>query len=176
MSLYLRGKLVVLTNDLDASYASEIADMANDRLVRDMLASETFPHPFTVEDALAFFDKNRSIDNEMFAEDFIILYGGKPAGIIGISNISWRHRSAHVGYWVGRKYWNRGIASEALELIARHSAEIGLHRLYTNVLDHNLASARVLQKNGFMLEGTQKDAFMTDDGFRSMLRFARILE
>ena len=176
MPVRLSDNIVELTDDLSASYAADISAMANDTQVRDMLASDTFPYPFTVEDALAFFDRNRVIDGEMFAQDFIIIYDGTPAGIIGISNVSWKHRSAHVGYWVGRKYWNRGVASDALSIIIQHCSTIGLHRIYTKVLDHNPASAKVLTKNGFNLEGIQRDSYRSGDRYHSMLLFARILQ
>ncbi len=176
MPVRLSGNIVELTDDLSASYAADISALANDRQVRDMLASDTFPHPFTMEDALAFFDRNRVIDGEMFAQDFIILCDGAPAGIIGISNVSWKHRSAHVGYWVGRKYWNHGVASDALGLLVQHCSAIGLHRLYTKVLDHNPASAKVLTKNGFHLEGIQKDSYNSGDRYHSMLLFGKILQ
>ena len=53
-----------------------------------------------------------------------------------------------VGYWIGREFWGQGVASRAL------SALLILVRdrpLYGYVVRHNLASLRVLQKNGFAI-------------------------
>ena len=53
-----------------------------------------------------------------------------------------------VGYWIGRDFWGQGVASRAL------SALLILVRdrpLYGYVVRHNLASLRVLQKNGFAI-------------------------
>ncbi|HTV23277.1 MAG TPA: GNAT family N-acetyltransferase [Polyangiaceae bacterium] len=51
-----------------------------------------------------------------------------------------------VGYWIGREYWGRGIATAALSEFAR---EESTRPLYAYVAAHNLGSMRVLQKCGF---------------------------
>lgn len=53
-----------------------------------------------------------------------------------------------VGYWLGREFWGRGIGSEALRLFAAEMAE---RPLYAIVLQSNVRSIRVLEKNGFVL-------------------------
>jgi RimJ/RimL family protein N-acetyltransferase len=56
-----------------------------------------------------------------------------------------------LGYWVGERFWGRGIASQALALFV---AEHELRRpLCAFVVLHNLASMRVLEKNGFVRVG-----------------------
>ena len=54
-----------------------------------------------------------------------------------------------VGYWLGREFWGRGIASRALKLIL---TEISVRPLYARVATSNVASVRVLQKCGFVVE------------------------
>ncbi len=68
------------------------------------------------------------------------------------------HRNGvrEVGYWLGRAHWGKGIASVAL---ARFLT-IELRRpLFGGVVQHNPASVRVLEKNGFRLEG-EEDGFL----------------
>ncbi len=51
-----------------------------------------------------------------------------------------------IGYWIGRAFWGRGVATEAL------SAFLCLEQtrpLHAGVAKHNVASIRVLQKCGF---------------------------
>jgi RimJ/RimL family protein N-acetyltransferase len=52
-----------------------------------------------------------------------------------------------VGYWIGREFWGRGVASEALRQFV---AEIEERPLYAYVAVTNVASARVLEKAGFI--------------------------
>ena len=55
----------------------------------------------------------------------------------------------HVGYWVDRAFWGRGIASRALHLLLR---EVVGRPLHATVATRNGASLRVLRKCGFVVE------------------------
>lgn len=74
-----------------------------------------------------------------------ILEGDEVAGNIGSFE---RDGLRQVGYWLGRAFWGRGIATRALALFL---AEVHTARpLYAYVVKHNVGSIRVLQKNGFV--------------------------
>ena len=61
-----------------------------------------------------------------------------------------------VGYWLGREYWGKGIASTALELFLQVVTE---RPLYGVTASSNPGSARVLEKCGFeLLESTDKES------------------
>jgi len=66
--------------------------------------------------------------------------------------------TAEIGYWIGEPYWGKGIATIAVaqivQQIRKQSPEIV--RIYAEIFDHNIASMRVLEKNGFTLESTRK--------------------
>ncbi|MDY3562186.1 GNAT family N-acetyltransferase [Gemmata sp. JC673] len=55
----------------------------------------------------------------------------------------------HVGYWIDKPYWGKGIASRALHLLLR---EVARRPLVASVATGNGASLRVLQKHGFVIE------------------------
>ena len=58
-----------------------------------------------------------------------------------------------VGYWIGRQFWGRGVATRAL------AALLGLAEarpLYAHVAKHNIASRRVLEKCGFSVIGEDR--------------------
>jgi RimJ/RimL family protein N-acetyltransferase len=62
-----------------------------------------------------------------------------------------------VGYWLGKEYWGRGIASAALLLYLEEET----HRpLLASVAEHNVGSRRVLEKAGFELVSSE----VVDDG------------
>lgn len=60
----------------------------------------------------------------------------------------------HVGYWIDRAYWGKGIASRALRLLLR---EVAKRPLTATAATSNGASLRVLQKCGFVVEQTRRD-------------------
>jgi RimJ/RimL family protein N-acetyltransferase len=64
-----------------------------------------------------------------------------------------------VGYWIGRSYWGRGIATRAL---AKFLAIVSARPLYALVAKHNLGSIRVLEKCGFKVCGEEKGPVLPD--------------
>ena len=53
-----------------------------------------------------------------------------------------------VGYWIGRDYWGRGVATQMLAMFILRVADRPLHAY---VVKHNVASIRVLEKCGFTI-------------------------
>lgn len=73
-----------------------------------------------------------------------IVSEGEVAGHIGCWEADGQR---FVGYWIGRRFWGRGLATQALaELIAM----VEERPLYAHVVASNVASIRVLEKNGFV--------------------------
>jgi RimJ/RimL family protein N-acetyltransferase len=86
----------------------------------------------------------------------IILADGSVAGQIG----AWTDGTERlVGYWIGREFWGRGIASAGLTLFLDYETT---RPLTACVAKHNLASIRVLQKAGFAPAG--EETFDLPDG------------
>jgi RimJ/RimL family protein N-acetyltransferase len=54
-----------------------------------------------------------------------------------------------LGYWIGRRYWGEGYATEAAQLAVSHARRLGATRLEAETFPENAASARVLEKLGF---------------------------
>jgi ribosomal-protein-alanine N-acetyltransferase len=76
-------------------------------------------------------------------------------GRIALSNVSrgaWQN--ATVGYFIDQAHQGRGYATEAVRWVLRWAFdELRLHRVQAGVMPRNVASARVLEKAGFRLEG-----------------------
>jgi RimJ/RimL family protein N-acetyltransferase len=85
-----------------------------------------------------------------------VLFEGRVAGKV----VSWGDPDEpEVGYWIGREFWGRGIATAALSAFL----EVETRRLLSAyVAGHNLASIRVLEKCGFTLAGD--DSWSHPDG------------
>lgn len=83
-----------------------------------------------------------------------ILLGDAVAGNIG----SWPQDGERlVGYWIGKAYWGKGVATEALRL---YLEVVTTRPLAAFVARHNIASRRVLEKNGFVLHHEEPDEFL----------------
>jgi ribosomal-protein-alanine N-acetyltransferase len=85
------------------------------------------------------------------AYPFVMTGGGRLVGAINLSNVvRGAFQSCNVGYWVAQQYNGRGFATDALALVCERAfGELGLHRIEAGTLLHNVASQRVIEKNGF---------------------------
>jgi RimJ/RimL family protein N-acetyltransferase len=142
--------------------AQRLAEIAGDFAVaRWMTAS--FPHPYTLEAAHAW---AANAARETPIDTFAIEVDGALAGGAGIAPQCGEHLGvAEFGYWLGRGYWGRGIATEAARLLAAHAfGERGLRRLEAHVFAPNQASARILAKLGFRREAVLRESYVERDG------------
>ena len=72
-----------------------------------------------------------------------IIFDGQVAGNV----VCWEQDGEReVGYWVGKEFWGKGIATKAL---AEFINQVQTRPLVAHVAKHNLASRRVLEKCGF---------------------------
>jgi [ribosomal protein S5]-alanine N-acetyltransferase len=151
--------------------AADLARLADDREIWLGLR-DVFPHPYGIGDALSFIALAGRMDPPTF---FAIDVDGALAGGIGYTRRTDVERiGAEVGYWLGRPFWGRGVATAALRLLTAHAfaAHAELRRLWAVPFDSNVASARVLEKCGYRLEGTLRQSAIKDGVVRHQLMYA----
>lgn len=141
--------------------AAAIARHADSREVWRNL-THVFPHPYTVDDAKTWLAT--TID-AIPPQDLAITLADEFVGVCGLHLGEGVSRyTGSVGYWLGRDHWGRGIASASFSLFVEYVWEnFDLKRLQAEVFSWNPASARVLEKCGFVLEGTRRRAILKDD-------------
>lgn len=113
----------------------------------------------------------RSRDEARRGTDFSFLIfdqssdGTQLVGGMTISNI--RRRAAQfgtLGYWMGEAFAGRGLMTEAVGVMLPFFFEtLVLHRIQAACMPHNIASRRVLEKNGFREEG-YAESYLQIDG------------
>ena len=157
---------------LNKTHYSELAIMANNfdiwYHVRD-----NFPHPYSYKDAVAFIDNIASKDDAIIRG---IFEDGQLAGVTGIHPQQDVYRkSAELGYWLGQKYWGRGIATEAVsQVLDLAFSMLDINRVFASVFEYNLGSQKVLKKNGFKYEGTSIKAVFKNGEFFDEFRYALV--
>ena len=81
----------------------------------------------------------------------VIVVDDEVAGTIG----SWGEPGEReVTYWIGRSYWGKGIATDALKAFLAVDRSRPLH---ARVASDNVASRRVLEKCGFGVVATERN-------------------
>ena len=153
--------MVTVIRALKNDDQQELVSQANNINVWNNLRNY-FPHPYTEEHGKAWLEK---VVDALPAINMAIDVDGKLAGGIGlILNGDVYIKSAEIGYWVGEQYWGKGIATEAVRQMTEYAFYyFDLVRLYAEVFETNKASMRVLEKNGYYLEGVRRKAVFKND-------------
>lgn len=112
---------------------------------------------FSARDHAAFMQHWAKILGDDSLIKYCILADGQVAG--NIVCFDWMGHK-EVGYWLGKAYWGRGIATQALIALLQLVHE---RPLCAEVASHNVASLRVLQKCGFEIVDEIKD-FTDENG------------
>jgi [ribosomal protein S5]-alanine N-acetyltransferase len=123
----------------------------NPRVWRNLF--DRFPHPYTLEDARNWVANCEAAEPQ--THNFGIEVDGEIVGAAGLLPEGDVHRrSMEIGYWLGEPFWGRGIATEATMAVTEYAfANFDINRLWAGVFGWNPASARVLEKAGYVLEG-----------------------
>jgi [ribosomal protein S5]-alanine N-acetyltransferase len=140
--------------------AESLAKHANNRKIW-LALRDLFPHPYTIQDAHEFLQRAIS---QRPTTNFCIEVDGAAVGGIGIRLGQDVHRhTATLGYWLGQNFWGRGIMTEAVAAFTDFYFDNSpLRRISAEVFANNPASARVLQKAGFVFEGRLKNNVFKD--------------
>ena len=127
-----------------AADAARLAHLINDPDVARM--TTRIPHPYSLQDAHDFLSK---CPDSLFAIDH------REAGVIGM--VGFRDVTLlgpEIGYWIGKPYWGRGLATEAATAAVTWAwRDWGKRSVVSGHFADNPASGAVLSKTGFLYTG-----------------------
>lgn len=134
--------------------AGIIAEILNNKKILDNLR-DGLPYPYTEKDAKNFISAMLNADkNTTYA--FAISINNKVVGSIGVfrkDNI--HYQTAEMGYYIEEAYWGKGIGTSAVKQVCKYIFEnTDIIRIFAEPFAYNIGSCRVLEKSGFLYEGT----------------------
>ncbi len=150
-------KLIVPTEEYLQSYKE-----AYDEYADNGVSAYSFTDSASC-DIFAKFDRyrnDRDLPPDRVGEDKFWLVDDEKAYFIGEIairhrlNDALRQRGGHIGYGVRYSEWNRGYGTKMLGLALEKAKELHISPVLITCDDDNLASARVMEKNGFALGDT----------------------
>ena len=135
---------------------------------------DAFPHPYTKHDARAYI---RSVRERTPETTFAIAVDDEAVGSVGfVLRTDVERVSAEIGYWLAEPFWGRGIATEALAALTQYAIVAhGLTRIYALPFAWNLASCRVLEKAGYVLEARLRRSAIKDGEITDQMQYAYIV-
>lgn len=94
---------------------------------------------------------------------------GKMIGTCGFTRFDFFNDSAEIGYALNPKYHGRGIATEAVARVIEFGFKnLGLNRLECRYMVENIASRRVMEKNGMIFEGVRRQGVLVKGIYRDV--------
>ncbi|MCM1387388.1 MAG: GNAT family N-acetyltransferase [Bacillus sp. (in: Bacteria)] len=91
--------------------------------------------------------------------------GGEPIGSISVVGMKENISMVHIGYCIGRKWWQKGITSEALKAVMDFLFDVvDVNRIEARYDPRNPNSGKVMQKCGMKYEGTLRSADRNNQG------------
>ncbi|WP_440570646.1 GNAT family N-acetyltransferase [Stenotrophomonas muris] len=134
---------------------------------------DRFPYPYTRTDGEAFLAGRvlapGTLNLAIEIDGHALRQRRCPAG----HGRAWAHR--RTGLLAGPGLWGQGVMTRVVGLFAPWVMdELRLFRLQATVVDFNLGSARVLEKNGFQEEGVERCAVYKRGVLHDLRRFARV--
>ena len=152
-----------------------IYDNVKDKAISTYTVS--IPYPYHLSDAREFI--SYSIRTRRLKTAYIfgieLIKNKKIIGIVSLSKIDKKNKNCELGYWLGKKYWRKQIASTAVKMILNFAfKKLKMHRVYAQVFADNTASLRVLEKNGFLLEGVSFDVIWRKNKWHNLFLYALV--
>lgn len=157
---------VMAKKDITSAYVSWLND---DEVVQ---YTEQRFHDTTTADVSTFIDKMAVDPTQLM---YGIFFDDQHIGNIKLGNINSQHQTANLSYLIGvKKCWGKGIASLAIGTITKIGfQQIGLVKICAGVYENNIASSKVLVKNGFSLEGRRVGQYVYENSRIDALLYAK---
>ena len=116
-------------------------------------------------------------NNDFYNWAIILKEINEPIGSIGAVEKNDDIKMVHIGYCIGKNWWNKGIVSEALnELIKYFFEKVGVNRIEARYDPNNLNSGKVMSKCGMKYEGHLKQADKNNQGIVDAVYYGIIAE
>lgn len=166
----------LLLRKLRLEDAADMFEYASDPEVAKDVTWE--PHR-NIEDSLGFLNSVvRKYSGKQTSEWGLVLKEtGKLVGTCGF--VWWKpeHAKAEFGYALSRKYWGRGLMTEAAAAVITFGFDkMKLHRLEARCIPANTGSEKVMLKNGMKYEGLLRDVVFEKGGFKSLKLYSLLAE
>jgi 8-oxo-dGTP diphosphatase len=153
--------------------AEQLHRLVNDWGVVRMLSRLPFPYPRTLTDEWI---ASTAIQREAGTAYHLAITGQEDGrelviGCVGL-RLDIKAGTGNLGYWVGRRYWGHGVATEAAGRVARWAlANLPIERIEAHVATDNPASVAVLRRIGLREAGTGQEMFLARGGQHPVIHF-----
>lgn len=137
------------------------------------------PHPYPEDGAIKYIGEATELMKKGLSYELPIRLKttGELVGVMALLKVDRKNRNAELGYWIAKKYWGKGFATEAGSRILEFGFKIlKLERIYAKYYPENKASSRVMEKMGMKYEGTMRHEIFKNEKYFDMSYYGIIRE
>ena len=99
----------------------------------------------------------------------------KPIGRIHLFNFANDNKCAEIGYFLDRKYWNKGIMTLCINTVEKFAFDyMKIERLIATIAVDNIGSWKAVEKNKFTREGKMRHGFFANNKIYDGYLYAKI--
>lgn len=136
---------------------------------------DTFPYPYTLEDAFWYINYCLSQDDKES------MYYAIEVDNIAIGSISLilksdetNNKYGELGYWISENYWNKGIATKAVKIICSKGFDcFNINYILAEVFTDNIKSIKVLEKSAFINNKTNYSSVKKGEEYKDTYLFKK---
>lgn len=155
---------------------SAYKNWAGDEYIQDMYGEPVYETVEKTAELIQSYIDKYNVNNDFYRWAVIEKQSGECIGLVAFFVVDNYNDSSEIEYCIGTPFQCKGYATEATKaLIAFGFDRMKLHSVRISHRPSNTASMRVIQKCGFVCEGTLRDFFLRKDGFEGRTYYS-ILE
>ena len=128
--------------------------IADEAVIRNLAGA---PWPFSEDDADRLLAGPADPRQPMFLVTLPGSWGSELVGCVGLHDDDGNR--PEIGYWIARRYWGQGYATEAARALLRLARALGHREISGYHFVDSPASGRVLEKLGFRRSGNDRPRF-----------------
>jgi ribosomal-protein-alanine N-acetyltransferase len=163
-TIKLETERLILRRFEKEDYKEMFENWASDPEVTKYMTWPTHKNHYVTQDVLKTWTESY-FHNDYYQWAIYIKEDDAVIGSISIMNIDEINLNCEIGYCIGRKYWNRGITTEAFNALIKLGFEkIGFERITARHDVDNIASGKVMEKCGLKYEGTLRKILKNNKG------------
>jgi ribosomal-protein-alanine N-acetyltransferase len=137
------------------------------------------PQPYPSDGAIKFIRKSEENMKKGMSYELAVRLksNNELIGVMSFCEVDKKNKNAEIGYWVTKKYWNMGYATEAGKRLLEFGYNVlNLERIFAKCVPENAPSKKVLEKIGMKYEGNFRHEFFREGKFIDMMYFGIIRE
>lgn len=157
---------------IESKDLSLLQEMMNDSSIEQNVGGWSWP--ISNKDQVDWYTsyKNSSTEVRLIIAN---IHDDTAVGLVALTEIDWKNRKAEIHIKIASKHRKKHIAYEALNGILQYVFdELGLNLIYAEIIEYNLASAKLFEKLGFEFESKLRQRIYKKGEYHGVLVYSLI--